>query len=152
MGRTRRFINGVSLGYAGQVLTIVVGLWLTPFLLGRVGAHDYGLWLVALQVLAYVALLDVGVVALLPRETAFATGRRALTGDGTELPRLVGETARLVLWQTPAAALVAAAVWFSIPEEWAALRAPLGVALAAFVVLFPARVFQAVLQGLQDFA
>jgi hypothetical protein len=152
MGRTRRFISGVSLGYAGQVLTIVVGLWLTPFLLGRIGAHDYGLWLVALQVLAYVALLDVGVVALLPRETAFATGRRALTGDGRELPALVGETARLVLWQTPAAAVVALAVWLSIPTEWDALRAPLGVALAAFVVLFPLRVFQAVLQGLQDFA
>jgi O-antigen/teichoic acid export membrane protein len=152
MGRTKRFISGVSLGYAGQALTIVVGLWLTPFLLGRIGTHDYGLWLVALQMLAYVSLLDVGVVALLPRETAFATGRRSVTGDGRELPALVGETARLVLWQTPLAAVVAVAVWLSIPSGWAALRPPLGVALAAFVLLFPARIFQAVLQGLQDLA
>ena len=97
MGRTKRFISGVSLGYLSRLAVMLAGLWLTPFLLGRIGPHDYGLWLVALQVLAYVVLLDVGVVALLPRETAFATGRMRRTGDGAELPRLVGETARLVL-------------------------------------------------------
>lgn len=155
MGRTKRLINGVSLGYVNQLLVTLTGLWLTPFLLGRVGTHDYGLWLVGLQVMAYLALTDVGVVLLLPRETAFASGRAARdrgSVDAGEMPRLVGQTARLVLWQMPAVALLAAAVWLSTPAEWEALRRPLGVALAAFVVLFPFRIFQAVLQGLQDLA
>lgn len=152
MGRTRRFVSGVGLGYLSQLVVMLTGLWLTPFLLNRTGQHDYGLWLVALQVLAYVSLADLGVVALVPRETAFATGRRARGGDPGELRRLVGETARLVLWQTPVAAVVACAVWLSVPEAWGSLRAPLGVALLAFVLLFPCRLFQAVLQGLQDLA
>lgn len=152
MGRTKRFISGVSFGYLSQLTVMLVGLWLTPFLLRHAGRHDYGLWLVGLQVLAYVALIDFGVVALLPRETAFVTGRRARGGDREELSRLVGETARLVLWQTPLAALVAVVIWLSLPADWAALRAPLGVALAGIVFFFPCRIFQAVLQGLQDWA
>jgi O-antigen/teichoic acid export membrane protein len=152
MGRTKRFISGVSLGYLSQLTVMLTGLWLTPFLLGHAGRHDYGLWLVGLQVLAYVGLVDVGVVALLPRETAFVTGRRARGGDRAELARLVGETARLVFWQTPLAATVAAAIWLSLPADWAALRAPLGLALAGVVLFFPCRIFQAVLQGLQDWA
>ena len=78
MSRTKRFVSGITLGYAGQVLTTLVGLWLTPFLLFRVGQHDYGLWIVGTQLMFYLALLDFGVVALLPRETAFATGRASI--------------------------------------------------------------------------
>ncbi|MDQ3804559.1 MAG: hypothetical protein M3416_12090, partial [Acidobacteriota bacterium] len=81
MGRTKRFIGGVGYGYANQVVVTLTGLWLTPFLLGRVGQHDYGLWLVGAQVMAYLMLADFGVVALLPRETAFATGRAGAGGD-----------------------------------------------------------------------
>ena len=73
--RTRRFLDGVWLGYANQMLMMLGGLWLTPFLLHRIGQHDYGLWLVGSQILMYLTLLDIGVVALLPRETAYATGR-----------------------------------------------------------------------------
>ena len=76
MTRTGRFLRGLSVGYTSQVLTTLVGLWLTTFLLSRLGQVDYGLWLVATQVLSYLLLLDLGIVALLPRETAFATGGR----------------------------------------------------------------------------
>src|SRR5690606_28107826 len=76
MSRTRRFLGGLSIGYFSMVLTLVVGLWLTPFLLGRIGTHEYGLWLITTQILGYLMLLDLGVVALAPRETAYATGRR----------------------------------------------------------------------------
>src|SRR5688572_15300279 len=100
MSRTKRFVSGISIGYAGQLLTTIVGLWLTPFLLFRVGQHDYGLWLVGTQLMFYLALLDLGVVALLPRETAFATGRTSIE-ESAELPLIVGQTLRLLLWQMP---------------------------------------------------
>jgi O-antigen/teichoic acid export membrane protein len=131
-------------------LVTVAGLWLTPFLLARTGQHDYGLWLVGTQVLAYLMLMDFGVVALLPRETAFATGRAGGAVTRDELPLLVGQTARLVLWQTPLVAVASLAFWLLIPAEWQLLRQPLLVVLLAFVLTFPLRVFQAVLQGLQD--
>ena len=75
MTRTHRFLGGVSFGYLLLVLSTVVGLWLTPFLLRNIGPHDLGLWLITTQILGYLMLLDLGVVALAPRETAFATGR-----------------------------------------------------------------------------
>lgn len=151
MGRTQRFIRGVGFGYAGQVLATLVGLWLTPFLLMRIGKHDYGLWLVGTQLIFYVGLLDFGVVALLPRETAIATGRAGNLSEAKDLPTIVGQTARLVFWQTPIVAIAAAVVWFFLPAEWTGLRQPIAVVLGAFVLTFPLRIFGAVLQGLQDF-
>lgn len=151
MSRTKRFVSGISFGYAGQVLTTFVGLWLTPFLLFRVGQHDYGLWLVGTQLMFYLALLDLGVIALLPRETAFATGRATIEAS-VDLPLIVGQTLRLLLWQMPLVALVAVIAWFMIPAEWEGLRDPLGLVLLAFVLTFPLRIFGAVLLGLQDLA
>lgn len=152
MTRTRRFLRGVGAGYLNQALVTLVGLWLVRFLLFRLGQHDYGLWLVAGQLLGYLALLDLGVVALLPREAAYATGRAG--GDHTteELPDVVGKTARIVLWQTPVVAVAAALVWIFLPASWAALRTPLGIVLVAFTVTFPLRIFEHTLRGLQDLA
>ena len=75
-GRLARFAGGLGLGYLHTLAVLVVGLWLTPFLLRQLGSHDYGLWLLASQVLVYLALMDFGVVALVPREVAFAMGQR----------------------------------------------------------------------------
>ena len=139
-------------GYANQALVTIVGLWLTAFLLGRLGQVDYGLWLVGTRILGYLALLDLGVVALLPRETAFATGRAGGEQSAHDLSEIVGRTTRLVFWQMPLIALVAAIIWLALPEEWAALRNPLALVMLVFVAGFPLRVFQAVLTGLQELA
>ena len=82
--RTRRFVGGLSLGFLHTAIVTIVGLWLTPYLLRHLDQHDYGLWLLTLQMLFYLALTDVGIVALLPREIALRdracrrdVGRRA---------------------------------------------------------------------------
>ena len=152
MSRTRRFVSGISFGYASQVLTTLVGLWLVPFLLHRVGQHDYGLWLMGTQLMFYLALLDLGVVALLPRETALITGRVDNSGRAEALTEMIGQTARLALWQTLVIALGAVIVWLLIPTAWGSLRWPLGIVLLGFVLVFPLRVLQGVLYGLQELA
>ena len=78
MSRTNRFLGGLGFGYLQQVAVLVTGLWLTPFLLNRLGQHDLGVWLMITQVIAYLGLLDLGVIGLLPRETASAVGRVGL--------------------------------------------------------------------------
>ena len=149
MSRTRRFVGGISAAYAYQAVVVIAGLWLTPLFLSRLGAHDYGLWLTAAQALSYLTLLDFGVVALLPREVAFATGR-ANGAHASDLPEIVARTAGIVLLFMPLVAGAALAAWWAVPGEWQSLEAPLALLLACFVITYPFRIFQAVLQGLQD--
>ena len=152
MNRSNRFLGGVTVGYVNMAAVMIAGLWLTPFFLGRLGQHDYGLWLVGLQILAYLALMDFGVVALLGRATAYATGRAGGIDKAADLPDVIGQTVRLVLWQVPLVVLVACAVWRFMPAAWSPLQGPLGLVLIVFVVMFPIRALGAVLQGLQDLA
>ncbi len=152
MSRSKRFLSGLSLSYVYQAAIMGVGLWLTPFVLYHIGQHSYGLWLVGLQILSYIMLMDFGIVALLPRETAYATGREIRGTPGGDLPFVIGRTARIVLYQTPLVGLAVALFWFFTPAAWQEARGPVMVVLVGFTVLFPLRVFQAVLQGLQDLA
>lgn len=150
MSRTNRFVSGISFGYLNMALLTLTGLWLTPFLLHRLGQHDYGLWLVGTQMLGYLALLDVGVVALLPREVAYEVGRSGATAENLELSRLIARTKKLVGFQIPLVSLAAFLMYVLMPSSWADLRHPFALVLVTFVVFFPLRVFQAVLFGLQE--
>jgi hypothetical protein len=117
MTRTQRFLGGFTIGYVHMAVATAVGLWLTPFLLMRLGADTYGLWLVGTQIVAYLLLMDLGIVALLPRETAYVTGRTGRT-DSPELGTLVEQAMTLAIAQMPlvlAAAIVA--VWW-LPPSW----------------------------------
>src|SRR5712692_4604393 len=152
MSRSRRFFGGLALSYCYQTMLVVAGLWLTPFFLRSIGQHDYGLWLVGTQLLTYLTLTDFGVVALLPLETAYATGRGGGAAKASDLPQIVGQTARLVLYQLPVVIAVAVAMWLTIPTEWQGLRGPLAIVLIGFVLAFPLRILPAMLQGLQDLA
>lgn len=131
-------------------LTLVVGLWLTPFFLRHLGQEDYGLWLMIGQAMTYLGLMDLGVVALLPRETAFAVGRAGSNEAAVDIPEIVGRTIRLVLWQLPFVAVIATAAWFLFPIPVQSASGPLAWLLVLFVLRFPLRIFQEVLVGLQD--
>jgi O-antigen/teichoic acid export membrane protein len=146
--RTHRLLGGLSIGYVALLLNMVVGLVLTPFLIGSLGSHTYGLWLVALQLLGYMALLDIGVLALVPRETAATSGG----GVPARVAAVTGELRVLTRWQAPVMALVGVSVLAWLPTGWHDLRLPLAVTLAAFVLLFPLRTYAGMLQGLQDHA
>lgn len=150
-GRLKGFVAGLGLGYLHTATALVAALLLTPYLLGRLGAHDYGLWLIGAQVLAYLALMDVGIVALVPREVAFAVGQ-GRGADSPEVRALVSRTLGVVTWQVPFVVAAVAATWWWLPADWTLVRGPLGVALLGFALLFPLRVFVALLQGLQDLA
>ncbi|MCH9015026.1 MAG: oligosaccharide flippase family protein [Gemmatimonadetes bacterium] len=154
MTRTRRLISGVGVGYVNQFITTVVGIWLTAFLLLRLGQENYGLWLLVVQVVGFLGLLDLGVTVIVPREIAFATGRerRGRETAHTEVRKLVGQTANHVLMQIPIVILIGIGVLLLLPQGWAAAQFPLAVVLLVYVATFPLRIFQATLSGLQDFA
>ena len=152
MSRSRRFLSGLVLLYGYQVMLVVGGIFLTPFFLRHIGQHDYGLWLVGTQLLTYLTLTDFGVVALLPLETAYVTGRGEEAVKKGELSRLVGQTTRLVFYQMPIVCIIAGAMWLTIPQEWQGLKGPLAIVLFGVVLAFPLRILPALLHGLQDLA
>lgn len=150
MSRTRRILGGTGIAYAHQAAIVIVGLWLTPFLLGRIGQHSLGLWLVAGQLLGYLALMDLGVIAILPREIAFASGQGDTAVAGSQIARLVAQVRRIVRWQLVGLSIVCGLVWWYLPVDWRALQFPLVIVFVAFVALYPSRIAVAVLQGLQE--
>src|ERR1700694_410009 len=141
-GRTRRFVDAVKVGYVSQAVLMVGGLYLTPLILSRIGQHDYGLWLVGLQITTYLLVLDLGVVALLPRDVAYASHRLSADArvDANELTALVGRITTIVLAQLPLVGLIAGVIWLLLPREWHDLRTPLGLILITFVAFFPTRI------------
>lgn len=151
-GRTSRLLRGALVGYGHQFAVILVGLWLTPFLLHRLGEQRLGLWLVSGQLLGYLALMDLGVLALLPREVAFASGSPDARDARDRVGRLVSQVRSIVRWQLLLLSAAALFVVLLLPAEWRQLRWPLACTLAAFLALYPARVYVAALQGLQDHA
>lgn len=145
--RTTRFLGGLATGYLNQVLVLVVGLWLTPFLLRHLGTTEFGLWVICLQLLGWLMLLDVGTVALLPRELATALGLKS--GQQAAVDR-VGHALRLTVFQSLVLGVAAAALWLLLPADWDGARPALRPVLVALVCLYPLRVFPSVLQGAQD--
>jgi O-antigen/teichoic acid export membrane protein len=150
MSRTKRIVGGAGIGYLHQALILLVGLWLTPFLLARVGHEEYGLWLVAGQLLGYLDLLDLGVLNILPREVAFASGQDGAKSD--LIIGLIGRVRRIVRWQLPIVAAAGLLVWWFLPAAWSPLEWPLALVLAAFLLIYPLRISIAALQGIQELA
>lgn len=151
MSRTTRFLGGAGIGYFHQIAIILIGLWLTPFLLHRVGQHEYGLWLVAGQLLGYLALLDLGVLAILPREVAALSGQTDKAKAGDDIAALLARVGWIMRrWQLPGLSVACALVWWFLPADWAGLRTPLVPIFIAFIVLYPLRILLAALQGVQE--
>lgn len=149
MSRRQRLLAGTGIAYAHQAAVVLVGLWLTPFLLAHVGQHALGLWLAGGQILAYLALLELGVIVILPREVA-AIGGRGDTDGPQQLGQLIAHVQRVARWQMAGFALVSLAIWSLLPGEWTPLRNPLIIVFAAFIALYPLRIPLAVLQGQQE--
>ncbi|MGH7269369.1 MAG: hypothetical protein ACREJ3_02980, partial [Polyangiaceae bacterium] len=151
MSRTSRVLANVSLGYVQLAFSTLFGLWFTPFLLHHVGPSEFGLWAAGLPVLAYVALVDFGVLTIFQRDVAYALGET--NGDPRSIPALpvvVGSTLRLVLLQMPVLLAGVAIAWLALPSGWSALRVPLAICLVCLVLTFPLRIYHALLMGLQD--
>lgn len=151
MSRTRRILGGASIGYVHQAAVILLGIWLTPFLLRRVGQHEYGLWLVAGQLLGYLALLDLGVLAILPREVAALSGQSDKAKARVDIAGLLARIRSIVrTWQLPGLTVACALIWWFLPSDWSGLSRPLIPVFVAFIALYPLRILLAALQGVQE--
>ena len=150
MSRSKKFLGGLGFAYLYQVIVLLAGLWLTPFLIRHIGLTDFGLWGLGAQLIYYLGLMDLGIVTLVPRDVAYETGRAITNATPPDLKRITGESMRVVLLQTPLVAIAAFFLWRSTPAAWAHIQMPLAVVMTTYVLTFPARVLTATLDGLQD--
>ena len=145
--RSSRFLWGVGLNYLNFGIVTLTGLWLTRFLLATVGVEAMGSWVQLVQGTAFLSLLDLGVLALMPRDIAVAFGQVEST---TKLPGLIGRYVKVVLWQTPLVGFAALVGWWLMTTAEPTVAVPLAIVLTGYTVLFPFRIGGAILGGLQD--
>jgi O-antigen/teichoic acid export membrane protein len=151
MARTRKALVTSLLTYIQFGAGIVVALVSVPIVLHYLGPRLYGIWLASGETLAYVALLDFGILGVLPWMVADADGR----GDRNEIRRLMahGFTAGAIAGL--AAVIIGAFGWILFAgrlsaADRAALGGPFALLVALTAVTSPLWVFAAVLGGLQD--
>lgn len=153
MARTRKALVGSLLVYVQFAVGIAVALLSVPLVLDRLGARLYGIWLASGEALAYVALLDFGILGVLPWMVAVADGRR----DRTEIRRLIVHGLAAGAIAGAAALAVGAGGWVLFADrlsaaDRAALAGPFALLVTLTAVSSPLWVFPAVLGGLQDTA
>lgn len=153
MSRMRRAAVAASFSYLQYALAIVSGILLVPLTLHYLGARTYGLWLASGELLGYAAMVDLGVVGVMPWMLAEADGRC----DRTGMRALIVNGLIVGLGVGVGYALVATALWVVLPSalrlgptDREALARPLALLVATMVVVYPLRVFSAVVSGLQD--
>ncbi|HET6764406.1 MAG TPA: hypothetical protein VFH27_12060, partial [Longimicrobiaceae bacterium] len=153
MSRTRRAAISVGFGYAGFALSLVSGIVLVPFTLARVGTETYGVWLAFGELVAYSAMVDLGILGIVPWLVAESDGRRDEEGIRDVLAgAFVLSFLAAVAFAAVALLLLAAAP--SVSRVTEAQRAmvlwPVLFVVAGTAVAYPLRTFLAALGGLQD--
>ncbi len=78
----------MSSGWAAKFLPVVVGFWLTPFVLGHIGREAFGLYGLASSLIGWMALLDFGLTPGLKAHLA----RNSASPDPERDSRLVSAT------------------------------------------------------------
>src|SRR5271166_5009608 len=150
MSRTKSFFSGALFTYLYQGGAMFVGIWLTPFYIHSLGTKDFGVWLVGLQVLTFLLLIDFGIIGVMPRDVGHAAGAELSEGGSDRLSLLMGQTVKVVLAQTVIVAIACLGLFLFGRGTAASLRGPVGLILLVFTISYPLRIFPATLQGLQD--
>ena len=150
----QRVLYNTASNYAAQIVTIGLGLLLTPFLLHSLGPSAYGLWVLVSSVAGYGALLDFGIASAIVKYTSEYQARSehaqadSLVATAVSLYLLLGLTAVLL-------GVVLAPIFphlFSVPPgseataSWLVLLAGINVGVA-----IPSATTTAILRGLHRF-
>lgn len=58
------------------VITVVVGLFLTPYIISHLGKAGYGIWILISSIIGYYGVLDIGVTSAITRYVARYAGQK----------------------------------------------------------------------------
>lgn len=71
-GGSRRFALNAAMNWLATAVSMVVPFFLTPFVVGHLGSLQYGIWIVSVSTVSYLALLDLGLRSAVIRFVARA--------------------------------------------------------------------------------
>lgn len=150
----RRLLLGAMSNWVAFAATLLVGFFLTPYMVGKLGDGPYGVWAFVESLLAYFTLFDLGIAACVVRFVA----KFHATGDRDDLNRLVSTAFALFIGLGLLLFAIGAALLpLFIPSlEHAGMRSEdvLGFALlmlANLAITLPLSLFPSILDGLERF-
>jgi O-antigen/teichoic acid export membrane protein len=154
MNLRRTIVRNVTTNYFAFGVSSLVTLLLTPFLIGRLDAAQFGVWVLLKAILAYFQLLEFGIMPAVIRYVSLHNARR----EREQVESILGGAMRLLLVVSAATIpLVALVAWigprvFQLPEG---LEPVFGRAVwligAAAVVAYFRRLMIATLQAYQRY-
>ena len=151
--QTNRRIGSV-ISIANMIVSLIFGLIYTPLLIRYLGDSEYGVYTLAMSLVSYLSILDLGFGNALVRYTARARA------SGKEEKDLIG----LFLMLYSAIALIAAIIGIFLSagidsffassfstEEISNLKKVFNILLINTVIVFPASVFSSVIRSHERF-
>jgi O-antigen/teichoic acid export membrane protein len=150
----RRVLLNVLSNYTAKILSLAAWLLLTRFLLLRLGAEQYGLWVLVGSVTAYGSLFDLGIAAAITKYVAEFRARREMERARALIATALWLYLGLGLVVVLLAVLLAPAFprFFAIQPEQQSTAMWLALLLGIHIgVSIPCAASAAVLQGLQRF-
>jgi O-antigen/teichoic acid export membrane protein len=152
--RKIEIIKNVSSSWFSLGVNILVGIFLSPFILHRLGNTAYGAWVLAFSVTGYYGLFDLGIRSSIVRYVSTYSAREDFEG----LSRLVntGLAGYTAIGTLAMAATIAVSSHvgslFRLPANFVGTARVLFLIVGAAVSLgFPAGIFGGILEGLGRF-
>jgi O-antigen/teichoic acid export membrane protein len=147
-------LRNIGSSWLGVVLTFLVGIFLSPFLLHKLGDDAFGLWILIFSITGYYGICDFGIRSTIVKYVA----QYEASGDREQLTRIVNVS--IAVYSCVALALLIVVsisalyldVLFRISPSFLHTAKLLFLMVgAAIAVGFPMSVFTGILEGLQQF-
>lgn len=148
------FIRSVLWGWLGVALNLLVGIFLSPIIIRKLGVEQYGVWVLLFSLLDYIRLLDFGFRPAVVNSTA----RSSAAGDWESINRTVATALAYSFGVTTACLLAALTFRYRLIDAAnvspaltalaAAIIVPVSITVSARLVTYP---LTGTLEGLQRF-
>ena len=149
--------KGALYNYLNLFLITVAGMFLTPFIVHRMGSAQYGLYTLAGAIVPYLMLLDMGMGKTITRYVAHYRAHRDAEGESqflTTATHIYGIITVVLLVCGACLYYCSDKIWSErfTPDELESVRKMIVVIVAAHVVIIPGNAFTAICNGCGKFA
>jgi O-antigen/teichoic acid export membrane protein len=148
-------VRNVGATWLGLFVHAIVGFFLSPFILHRLGDQAFSLWVLIFSLTGYYGLLDLGIRSSIVKYTA----KFAALQDDDQFSRYLSTSVGFYVAVSLVVVFLTATGFFYLPflfkipgEQLHSARMLLVLAGAGMALTFPLTVFAAALEGLQKFS